>query len=493
MRRRTGILIVVLTLDAAILPGISYWSWSQAPNTPATRNAPIEIVRHSTSAAELDRVKSDQPVPANHSKPEVIVTESIQAAIVQARAGDTIVVPAGAIFREHITIDKSVSLVGRGNPIIDGGGAGTVISIQAPDVHVSGLRIHNSGADLTQYDAGVRVEGNGAHISDCEIRSGGFGIFVRGVNHCSISGNDIRGPESIAVAKRGNGIHLWKTKRNQILDNHIQIKRDGIYFSFADETLVQRNQIEECRFGIHYMYSHQNRLFDNALTRNAVGATLMFARGCQIESNRVWANRRHGILLKQVEGSTFRRNFIAGQNRGFFIQQAAQDRFEENMIFQNDIGVYLSNCSEQNIFTGNAFVRNADQVWQPPDEVALGRLASNVFYEKGRGNFWSDYAGHDAQGDGIGDTPYHETDVLGYLIDRNPEARLFALSPAVALMRKGEELVPLMDVTGVTDLFPLIEPSAAAKRAGSSRLGNAVSLRSTTLSAAGKPASFRAP
>jgi nitrous oxidase accessory protein len=199
------------------------------------------------------------------------------------------------------------------------------------------------------------------------------------------------------------------------------------------------------------------------LTANSVGAALMFARDCVVEDNRAFANRRHGILLKQVENSRFVHNAIYAQNRGFFIQQAALDRFEENLICENDIGLYLSNGSERNVFVGNAFVRNTDQIWQPSDEVEMGRLASNSFHEGRRGNYWSDYTGSDNDGNGIGDTPYHETDVLGYIVDRHPEARVFALSPAATLLRKSEEVLPLLDVQGVTDPFPLITPTAHAR------------------------------
>jgi nitrous oxidase accessory protein len=90
----------------------------------------------------------------------------------------------------------------------------------------------------------------------------------------------------------------------------------------------------------------------------------------------------------------------------------------------------------------------------------MGRLASNNFHEVHRGNFWSDYTGSDNDGNGIGDTPYHETDVLGYIVDRHPEARVFALSPAATLLRKSEEVLPLLDVQGVTDSYPLIAPTA---------------------------------
>ena len=126
-----------------------------------------------------------------------------------------------------------------------------------------------------------------------------------------------------------------------------------------------------------------------------LGATLMFSRQSLLQGNQVAANRRHGILFKQVDQSRIIGNIICGHNRGLFIQQATQNRFEKNVIAKNDIGVYLSNCSEQNVFVRNSFIGNTDQVWQPADEVERGRLASNAFSQERQGNFWSDYTGTD--------------------------------------------------------------------------------------------------
>jgi nitrous oxidase accessory protein len=211
------------------------------------------------------------------------------------------------------------------------------------------------------------------------------------------------------------------------------------------------------------MYSHQNRLLTNSLTHNAVGATLMFSRQSVVEGNHVFANRRHGMVFKQFDNSRVASNIVVGQNRGFFVQQANQNRFEGNVVATNDIGLYLSNGSEQNVFVGNAFIRNVDQIWQPPFETEQGRKGSNLFTENGRGNYWSDYTGNDRNHDGIGDTPYHETDVFGYIVDRHPAARVFALSPAVALLRKGEELMPVLDTAGVTDSAPLMRPGGRSE------------------------------
>jgi len=386
------------------------------------------------------------------------VTDSISLAILQAQDGDTILVPGPRVFHEHVVINKSIRLLGTNLPTIDGDGFGTPLTVAAPNAEVRGVAIRNSGHDLTTFDSGVMITGLAAVVHDCRVENDGFGIYVRGVGNCVIERNEIFGNRNAAPASRGNGIHFWKTQRNRILNNVIYDKRDGMYFSYADDNLISGNRIRDTRFGIHYMYSHQNRLLANSLTHNTVGATLMFSRQSLVEGNLVAANRRHGMVFKQLDNSRIINNVIAGQNRGFFVQQATQNRFEGNVIATNDIGVYLSNCSEQNVFVGNAFVRNTDQVWQPPFETEQGRKNPNVFSEIGRGNYWSDYTGSDRNHDGIGDTPYHETDVFGYIVDRHPEARVFAMSPAITLLRKGEELMPLLDTTGVTDLAPLMKP-----------------------------------
>ena len=390
----------------------------------------------------------------------VPVTDSISHALALAQEGDTVLVPGPAVFHEHVVLAKSIRLLGTNAPVIDADGSGTPLAITAPNCEVRGLVLRHSGHDLTAFDSGIMITAPRATVRDCRVEVDAFGDYVHGVNECVIERNTISGNTNVASAARGNGIHLWKTQRNRILNNTIHDKRDGMYFSYADDNVIAGNRVWDTRFGIHYMYSHQNRLLTNSLTHNVVGATLMFSRQAVVEGNELVAYRRQRMVLKQVDGSQIRGNHISGQNRGLFVQQANQNRFEGNVIATNDIGLFLSNSSEQNVFVGNAFIRNTDQVWQPPFEMAQGRQGPNAFTENGRGNYWSDYTGSDRNHDGIGDTPYHETDVFGYLMDRHPEARVFALSPAVALLRKGEELLPLLDTTGVTDTAPLMTPTS---------------------------------
>lgn len=388
----------------------------------------------------------------------VPVSGSLAEALARASAGDTILLFGPQVFHEKVVLSKSVRLVGTNNPVIDGGGSSTPLTIASPNCEVRGLTIRNSGRDLGAFDSGIMIAAPNAAVRQCRVEADGFGIYIRGVNGCSVADNEIFGNSALPSAARGNGIHLWNTRSNQITGNLVHDKRDGLYFSYADRNVISGNRVWNTRFGIHYMYSHQNELLTNSLSRNAVGATLMFSRDLLVQGNIMQANRRHGLVLKQIDRSRFLDNIVAGQNRGLFVQQANQNRFEGNLVATNDIGLYLSNASEQNVFVRNAFIRNTDQVWQPPFEAQQGCQGPNSFSENGRGNYWSDYTGTDRNHDGVGDTPYHETDVFGYIVDRQPEARVFALSPAIALLRRGEELMPLLDTTGVTDFHPLMQP-----------------------------------
>jgi hypothetical protein len=79
--------------------------------------------------------------------------QTIGYAITQSSSGDTIRIAAGT-YVEHVIVDRSLTLVGRGSSktIIDGSGTGTVIAIGAPtgslNVSISRVTIQNGLASM---------------------------------------------------------------------------------------------------------------------------------------------------------------------------------------------------------------------------------------------------------------------------------------------------------------------------------------------------------
>ncbi|MEZ4614012.1 MAG: hypothetical protein R2867_00660 [Caldilineaceae bacterium] len=71
-----------------------------------------------------------------------------------ADAGATILVPPGT-YTGPIEINKPVTLVGVDWPVIDGGGSGDAMRVNAPDVTIRGFVLRNSGSSLDHEHAGV--------------------------------------------------------------------------------------------------------------------------------------------------------------------------------------------------------------------------------------------------------------------------------------------------------------------------------------------------
>ena len=91
--------------------------------------------------------------------------------------------------------------------------------------------------------------------------------------------------------------------------------------------------------------------------------------------------------------------------------------------------------AQQNHFTGNSFVENGEQV----AIEGLGAMPANRWH----GNFWSDYRGYDADGDGTGEVPYQAMQLFERLADRYPALRLYADSPAARTLEFAAQLFPL--------------------------------------------------
>lgn len=129
----------------------------------------------------------------------------IQKAIDNSSAGDTIEV-YGGVYSENIVIHKSLSLIGvdsgDGRPLVDAGGSGSVISITADDVTVSGFNITGSGG-CGCGNAGIKVESSNDTIKSNVIYKNKYGIYIdsTSTNNTFIS-NDLLN-NSITVSDSG--------------------------------------------------------------------------------------------------------------------------------------------------------------------------------------------------------------------------------------------------------------------------------------------------
>ncbi len=348
-------------------------------------------------------------------------------ALENAQDGDHLQLEPG-VHPGPLTIEKRLVISGGEGVVIDGGGHGTTVRVTADGVQLCGLTIRGSGADLSADDAVVLFEEvERGEVRDCQIEARAFGIYLRAGSGHQVVGNVITGDRSTERERRGNGIHLWHTSRNQILANQLVDVRDGIYLSFAHDNRIESNNGEGLRYGIHYMYSERNELSGNRFDRSVGGFALMYSMNNVIRGNRAAENERFGILCLQLEGSTVRENVLARNGRGLFLENSANNDLTRNSLLANGVGVYLTAGSEANSLWANDFDGNVVQVY-------ARRPVDNRWSVEGLGNYWSDYRGFDWNGDGVGDTPYRLETTASALLARYPAARWFWSSPLLALL-----------------------------------------------------------
>jgi nitrous oxidase accessory protein len=377
--------------------------------------------------------------------------ESIARTIRNAAAGDTVTVERG-YYEEHLVIAKRLTLRGRNRPTLSGADRDDVIRVTAPDVTIEGFIVRDSGTDLTAQNAGIYVQ-PGAHrarVRRNDLVYNLFGLWIEGVQNVEITGNLITGRRDLQSAQRGNGIQLYNTTGARILDNHISFTRDGIYVDVSHHAVFRGNKMHDLRYGTHYMNSYYNLWESNETYRNRGGLALMEVRDQVVRNNIAWGNTDHGIMLRTIQDSVIENNIVAGNGKGFFVYDAEYNTLRGNLVIDNRIGAHLWAGSYRNVVDGNDFIHNQEQVRYVASRDEL--------WGRNRGNYWSNYAGWDRDGDGVGDVPYSASDVVDRLVWKYPHVKLMLSSPAAQTLRLIARQFPLLRAPSVVDNHPRMRP-----------------------------------
>ncbi len=369
--------------------------------------------------------------------------QDLRAAIEAAPAGATIEVRGGT-YTGHFEITKPLTLRGVQWPIIDGLGKGSILSIRAPDVTITGFVIRNSGSSLDEENAGIESEAPRTTIENNHFEDILFGIYLREA-HESIIRNNILVGKDIELARRGDAIRIWSSHSTIIENNHVRRGRDVVLW-YSEQLTVRNNVVENGRYGLHFMYCDDADISGNTLRHNSVGAFLMYSRRLAFHHNRIESNRGpsgYGIGLKDMDDAIIQENIFADNRIGAFLDNSPREidstmRFEHNVFAYNDIGVAMLPSVERNTFYINSFIENVQQVAIKGGKQ--GKLHANTWMN----NYWSDYVGFDADNDGIGDIPYRAQHLFENLTDRKPELRIFLYSPVMQAIDFAARALPIV-------------------------------------------------
>ncbi|MBT0158499.1 hypothetical protein G4O51_00780 [Candidatus Bathyarchaeota archaeon A05DMB-2] len=209
----------------------------------------------------------------------------------------------------------------------------------------------------------------------------GYVLLVNCAN-MTVRGLTVTKDTSGEAAYNSNGICLVNTVDSVIEDNTLTVGT-GISCLWSKNISITRNTLAT---GIK-LYSSNVSVTDNTLT----------TKGIRIGSDTVVA-----------------RNHITSCDKGISIEGSRNQIFE-NHIDNCGIGISLFSANNNLIFHNN-FIENAQQVYVEHYSHSGWDLMVHTYYPSNDnawdagypagGNYWSDYNGSDANGDGIGDTSY---------------------------------------------------------------------------------------
>jgi parallel beta-helix repeat protein len=312
----------------------------------------------------------------------------IQDAINNAKAGDTIIVYSG-VYYENVVVDKSVTLMGNGYPVVDASGSGSAITLTADGITLVGFTATNAGSSWLYNDAGIKVISNSNNITGNNASNNNWeGIYLSySCNNNIITGNNVSNNNE-------EGIGLYDSSNNNITGNNVSNNNEeGIYLYDSSNNRITGNNVSNNNMeGIHLWTSNNNAITGNNVSNNkGIGIINLWgsSNNC-ITGNNVSNNKGIGII--SLWGSS-NNNTITGNN-----------------VCNNGKGIWLADSSNNTIYLNN-FINNTDNVdsydstniWNSPLEITY--TYDETTYESYVGNYWDDYEGTDADSDGIGNTP----------------------------------------------------------------------------------------
>jgi nitrous oxidase accessory protein len=384
---------------------------------------------------------------------------TLATALAEAQPGDTVEVHSGVYPGPVVVAVARLTLTGLDWPVIDGGGAGTVVTLAAEGVTFRGFDVRGSGSEPDRDHAGITATADGITIENNQLSDVLFGVFIAKADGATVRGNDISSKPELELGRKGDGIRIWYSQDAVVEGNTVHGARDVVAWYAAGLTL-RGNSIQGGRYGVHLMYCDDALIEDNRLLENSVGVFTMYSRGVTLRDNLLRGQRGpsgYALGFKDADDVQASGNVLVDNRAGMFLDgtpftPGVASVFERNVLAFNDTGVIVLTAVQGNVFRANTFWENVEQV----AVQGSGRAGANTWV----GNYWSDYAGYDADGDNVGDTPYQAERLFESMMEREPMLRALLYSPAVQTLELAAVAFPIVrPQPKLVDQTPAMQPS----------------------------------
>lgn len=318
-------------------------------------------------------------------------------------------------------------------------------------------------------------------ISDNEVTNNSFGMQIKDFLNTAVSGNRI----ALNMYGLGLGLGSGSTARNNIMENNtygfraFNIQRERSLSSKVVNVNVDTSNTVDGKPIIYWVDQHgidvpagacyvaligctgitvknldlggnlegvflgsttNSTVANSKISRCLMGVNLDASSGNTITQNRIIGNE-NGIYLRwESLNNVIEGNDITGNpGTGIYIADSKENTITRNNIANSETGIYTEYCGANTIHHNN-FINNTKQwgdIGFTPWPIPLP-ISTSVWDDGQEGNYWSDYNGIDADGDGIGDTPY--------IVGKNNTDRYPLMNPVA--------IAELPDGSGEAEPFP---------------------------------------
>lgn len=220
-------------------------------------------------------------------------------------------------------------------------------------------------------------------------------IVYIGADNCTISGFKIINTNSSLFNVVAISIH---SSKNNISDNILLNSTYGIYINtHSNHNTIYANMILKNKHGIGSSLGSYNNIFSNNISSNSdYGMYLYSGSNYNNIYENIILNNFYGVRIKGSDYNIVFMNLFENNEQGLWFCCGAGD----NTIFNNN-------------FKNNTKYNAKDDIGNQWDNGSIG-------------NYWDDYEGLDADGDGIGDVSYKISN-FGDKKDRYPLIKPFEI------------------------------------------------------------------
>ncbi len=369
---------------------------------------------------------------------------------------------ASGIYYEHVTVNKSLSLIGekRSSTVIDGNGKGKVVYVTADNVEVGNFTIQNGafglwldnsqnskiiGNTLQGSSYGIRllnsgnskITGNNVHgcVRGVEIKSSGNNTlrdnriaenkYNFGVTGDSLSDfiNDI----GISNTINGNPIYYLTNQHERTIDSFTF--RDIGYLGIVNSSNVQvRNlNVQDNIQGVLFAFTTNSTIKNVKARNNFDGIYVTHSSDIQVSGNIAYSNFDYGVKFFNSSRSVASDNNVDKNGwAGIGLFRSSNLTVERNEASFNTYDLHLVYTNNSVIARNNALAKlgsySIGVYYSHNNHIYHNTFANSLLHRETRnktqftprnswdngfeGNFWTLYGGVDADQDGISDNPY---------------------------------------------------------------------------------------